>query len=335
MNFEEYLDGRTVLVTGGAGFIGSHLCERLLSHRARVICFDNLSTGNPAIVAALQKNKNFTFIRGDVNKLDELEAAFLPHRVDYIFHYAALVGVKRVLENPQAVFDDIEGIKNIASLAERHAVKKIIFASSSEVYGDGKILPFSESGMCDVRNPYSTVKMFGETYFANWSAKTGIPATSLRFFNVYGPRQESSAYGFVIGIFIQQALSGKSLTVFNDGKQTRDFTFVDDNIEAALRVLTLPQSGSHIFNIGTGIETSIKDLALTISAMVNGSAGNIEHISRSDLSAHDSRRRVADIRKIGEVLGFAARVSLAEGLEKTMGAYTVGHGLKLKRAQSV
>ena len=321
MDFDAKLRGKTVLVTGGAGFIGSHLCERLLSHGAWVICFDNFLTGDRAFVRSLaKKDRNFTCIEGDANEsFSILRVLRVACRIDYIFHYASVVGVQRTMEDPMGVFRDIQGIRNITDFARDRGVKKIIFSSSSEVYGDSGKIPYVEdTSPRDIKNPYSAVKILAEMYLKNWSLENGIPTTSLRFFNVYGPRQQSSAYGFVVGIFISQALAHKPLTVFNDGLQTRDFTYIDDNVEAALRALLLPETDNEIINVGTGIETSVINLATQIGNLA-GAEYKIEKVYRPDLI--DARRRVADTGKMEKLLRFSPSVFLPEGLRKTIAAF--------------
>jgi UDP-glucuronate decarboxylase len=159
---------KTYLVTGGAGFIGSHLCEKIISQGHRVICFDNLLTGSLENLSSLQKNSRFSFINGDANKLEDLAPVFKNNKLDGVFHYASVIGVKRTMENPLSMLNDIEGIKNVASLAVTHGKPKIIFASSSEVYGEPQQFPEREDGAINPSNPYSygVIKLLGERFFS-------------------------------------------------------------------------------------------------------------------------------------------------------------------------
>lgn len=315
INAKERLQGSNILVTGGAGFVGSHLCDKLLGYGAKVICFDNLSTGNKSYIDSLKNNLNFTFILGDANKFSDLEKVFSKYNIDYIFHYAAVVGVQRTIENPLDVLNDLEGIKYICKLSAENNIKKIIFSSSSEIYGNQDKLPFNEDLSChDTRHPYALVKAIGESYFKSCYELTGIPTTSLRFFNVYGPRQASSRYGFVVGIFVSQILKDMQPTIFRDGTQTRDFTYIDDNIECAIQVLLNKKTDGKIMNIGTGVETSVRELAEGITKISNK---KLEPVFLNEINLVETQRRVADISKMKELVSFKPNISLDEGLKIT------------------
>ncbi|OGZ95142.1 MAG: hypothetical protein A3I44_03580 [Candidatus Sungbacteria bacterium RIFCSPLOWO2_02_FULL_51_17] len=313
------LNGKMVLVTGGAGFIGSHLCDHLMGYGASVVCFDNLSTGSRQYVDSQKGNAKFSFVLGDANVVADLEKVFRARPVDYIFHYAAVVGVKRTNEKPLEVLNDLEGFKHIAALAYAHSAKKIVFSSSSEIYGQQKEVPFHEDmSYHDTRHPYALVKATGESYFKSFSEVSGVPVVSLRFFNVYGPRQESSAYGFVTGIFISQVLMGMPPTIFRDGSQTRDFTYVDDNVEAAIQALVNPATDGEVVNVGTGIETSIAELARKIIAT---SGHRLEPVFLRTHNLAESPRRVAHTGKLTKLTGFECRMALDDGLKKTYDWY--------------
>jgi UDP-glucose 4-epimerase len=199
------MKNKKVLVTGGAGFIGSHLCETLLETGNEVVCVDNLSMGSSENIKNFG-SENFKFVKGDVTVLNDLKRVFAENDFDFVFHEAAVVGVKRTLENPLSVLSDIEGFKNVLELSKESGVKKLIFSSSSEVYGNPVEIPEREDGHVNASFPYATVKLIGEQYCRAYYDIYGLKTTSLRFFNVYGPRQESTPYGFVVGIFIRQAL---------------------------------------------------------------------------------------------------------------------------------
>src|SRR3989344_304627 len=194
--FEELKD-KIILVTGGAGFVGSNLIKKLLEDTAKVICFDDLSTGAEGNIEEFKNNQNFSFVKGDANKFKDLEKVFKDNKIDYVFHYSARVGVIRTIERPLEVLEDIEGIKNILKLSSDHGVQKVVFSSSSEVYGEPVEIPEKEDGHLNPKLPYAVVKLVGENYMQSYYQTKGLKTCSLRFFNVYGPKQDSSAYGFV------------------------------------------------------------------------------------------------------------------------------------------
>ena len=315
----EELQGKTVLVTGGAGFIGSHLSERLVKEGANVVCVDNLSTGREANLKRLLENPACKFVRADVNRFDEVASIFGDNKIDYVFHYAALVGVKNVIERPLEVFKDIDGIKYLLALAHAHRVKKIVFASSSEAYGEPTQLPEREEGQLNVNanDPYGLTKLVGENMVKNYFRRYGLAGTSLRFFNVYGPRQNSSAYGFVVGIFMDKAIRGEQMTIFGNGTQTRDFVFIDDNVEAGIRALLSQKANGETINVGSGRQTTIVELAERISRIVGVDFKPTYLPERSV----EIRYRCPYTAKMRELLGFEASVSLDDGLRRTFEWY--------------
>lgn len=315
------LEGKIILITGGAGFIGSHLSERLLRAGAQVICFDNLSSGKEANIAHLRSNNNFNFILGDANNKEELVAVFRRFAIDFVFHYAAVVGVKRTLEAPLEVLNDITGINNILELSHLAKVKKLVFSSSSEVYGNPLELPESEDGAVNAKLPYAVVKLTGEKLLQAYWEKKKLPTVALRFFNVYGPRQEGSEYGFVGGIFINQVLAGKAPTILGDGTSTRDFVFIEDNIEAAIRALFRDEANGQVINIGTGRPTTVLELAEKIIA-ISGKNLKPEFLPPRKVEV---MHRWPQISKMRTCLDYTAKVSLEEGLRKTYEAYSVKH----------
>jgi len=261
------LTGKKVLVTGGAGFIGSHLCEELLNLGAEVLTIDNLFTGKVENMSTFKDNAKFKFIEADVNDREAIAPLFETFKPDYVFHYAAILGVKRVIEQPLLVLDDIDGFKNVLELSKEHGVRKLVFSSSSEAYGNMAELPLKEDAGREIEHQthstslYALVKVIGEKMMKVYNDKYGLPTVSLRFFNVFGPRQESSAYGFVVGVFINQIIAGDNPTIFGDGYQTRDFIFIKDNIRMALKTLFTDAVNGEVINIGVGRQTTILDLA--------------------------------------------------------------------------
>lgn len=307
---------KIILVTGGAGFIGSHLCEKLLAKNFRVICFDNLITGSLKNISHIRND--LIFIKGDVNILSNLEPIFKSHRPKAVFHYAALVGVKRTMENPVAVLNDVSGTRHILDLSLKYGKPKVVFASSSEVYGEPVEIPEAENGHTNAQLPYAVTKLYCEKLMEAYWQKYKLPTCSLRFFNVYGPRQESSDYGFVVGIFIKKVLRGLPPQIFGDGTQTRDFVYIDDNTEASLRALEFYETNGEVINIGTGKPTTILDLAEEIIA----ARGLTEKIKPELLAARDDvRHRFPDVSKMRRLLRFKPQYSLVEGLRKTISYY--------------
>ena len=304
------------LITGGAGFIGSHLAEALLEKGHEVICFDNMSTGKPKNIEHLKDNSNFSFVEGDANT-DQLDAVFKNHKFDWVFHYAAVVGVKRTLENPMLVLKDIEGIKNILKLSKEGNVKKVMFASSSEVYGHPVEVPEREDGVINASLPYAAVKLIGEKFMESYYQEYGLKTCSLRLFNVYGPRQIDTDYGFVVGIFIKQALANQQPTVFGDGTQTRDFVYVKDNVNTTIEAAKSDKTNGEVINLGNGNETSVLELAKNVIEVSGKKLEPKFMESRDD----EIKRRSPDVTKMKQLIDYETQYSLEAGLKKTMEWY--------------
>jgi nucleoside-diphosphate-sugar epimerase len=307
-----------VLVTGGAGFIGSHLCEGLLNKGYSVVCLDNLSTGKLDNLKDCTNRQGFEFVKADVVK-DDLENLFISKKINFVFHHAAIVGVKRTLENPLEVLDDILGIKKILELSLKYKVKKVVFASSSEVYGEPVNIPEVEDGHVNAKLPYAIVKLIGEKYMEIYFKKYGLNTCSLRFFNVYGPRQDSSEYGFVVGIFIKQVLSGKSPSIFGDGTQTRDFVYIKDNVEATIKAMETNKTNGETINIGTGRPVTLLDLAETVITLCRKEK-EIEPIFMKN-RRQDVIHRFPNVSKMMKLLSFKPYYKLEDGLKKTIQWY--------------
>jgi len=312
------ISGSKILVTGGAGFIGSHLVEALLAKGAKVVAMDNLFTGSKDNLSQVMGHENFVFVEGDVNDNEVLKKVFIEHKPEYIFHYAAILGVKRVMEEPLLVLKDIDGFQALMEFAKAYGVKKVVFASSSEAYGDSRDLPLVEDSANLVhhspqsQNLYAMVKLMGEKIMNIYDDMYGVPTCSLRFFNVFGPRQESSAYGFVTGVFIKQALQGNNLTVFGDGYQTRDFIYVKDNVEMGIKALLSLETNGEVINIGIGRQTTIQDLAERI-VKISGKNITIEHLPPRP---YEIVYRAPDVTKMKKLLG-SIEDKLDENLKET------------------
>ncbi|MEO6904708.1 MAG: NAD-dependent epimerase/dehydratase family protein [Bacteroidia bacterium] len=301
-----------ILVTGGAGFIPSCLAEKLAENKEfEIVIVDNLLTGS---IDKLPKspNENIRFIKCDVNIFSEISAVFYNYSFDYVFHYAAMVGVQRTLDNPIKVLDDISGIKNILTLCKNTNVKRVYFSSSSEVYGEPVEFPQNEhTTPLNSRLPYAIVKNVGEAYFKSFKQEYNLDYTIFRFFNTYGAKQSKD---FVISKFISNAIDGKNITIYGDGKQTRTFCFIDDNITATTNAFYQNKFVNSVVNIGGEDEITILDLAKIIIKATNSSS-KIIHLPA--LEEGDMTRRKPDITKMKLLLPTEA-ISLEDGLKKLL-----------------
>ncbi len=312
--FDAY-KGARVLVTGGAGFIGSHLTDRLLDLGATVVVLDDLSTGKRENLSQHDNNPSFTFLHGNANDWATLDRVFDEHKPEYVFHLGAFCGVKRVEERPLDVLKDIDGIRAIFEFCKDRKVKKILYSSSSEVYGEPVTLPTREHGPVNPspRDPYSIVKMLGENLTYHYYHQYGLKTVALRFFNVYGPRQESSPYGFVVGIFLNRALHNEPLQIFGDGTATRDFVFYKDNINTILTAMLKDSTNGETINVGKGTPTTIQQLAESVAALAEKDL-KIEYLPVRKM---EIKYRTPDVTKMHELIGCKAETSLEAGLRET------------------
>ena len=296
-----------ILVTGGAGFIPSHLADALLENNHEVTSVDNFVTGKKE---NLSKKKNHTFIQADVNNFDEIEPIIRSGNYEYIFHYAALVGVYRTINNPIGVLNDLSGLENIFFLAKETKVKKIFFSSSSEVYGEPVELPQREYlTPLNSRLPYAVIKNVGECFCKSYKQEYGLDYTIFRFFNTYGSRQSKD---FVVSKFIELAKANKDITVYGTGLQTRTFCYIDDHIEATIKAFENNVYNNEIVNIGNNEETTILQLAETIINVLN-SKSKIIHLD--PLEEGDMTRRQPDTQRMKSLLN-RDFTSLENGLKK-------------------
>lgn len=299
----------TTLITGAAGNVGSALAQFLLEKGHNVIAVDNLSTGAIEKLPA-SGTPNFTFIKADVNEYTQLSEIMISRNIDYVFHYAALVGVQRTLDNPISVLRDIDGIKNILQLSKNIGVKKIVFSSSSEVYGEPVSLPQIENETpLNSKLPYAVVKNLGEAYLRSFYQEYGLEYNIFRFFNTYGPQQSKD---FVIPKLLDQALHNEPITIFGDGQQSRTFCYIEDNIEATYKIFEDSSLNNDVYNIGSDKIYTITELAESIIKITNS---NSKLIHLPALKEGDMTRRQPDISKMRTVLG-KDLIPLEEGLQK-------------------
>ncbi len=301
---------KNILITGCAGNIGSSLSEKLSkSGKYKVVGVDNLSTGS---MSKLPVNSNFKFIKGDVNDYNEISSLFFSHSFEYVFHFAAVVGVRRTLDNPLLVLADIDGIRNILKLSKNCSVRKVFFSSSSEVYGEPVFLPQHEDlTPLNSKLPYAIVKNLGESYFKSFFLEHNLSYTIFRFFNTYGPNQSED---FVVPRFLRLALNNDPITIYGDGKQTRTFCYIDDNIDTIVKCLEEDKFENDVLNIGSDLEYSILDLA---NIVVNLTSSNSKIIHLSALPEGDMTRRQPDITKMKSILG-RQLITIEEGLKNLL-----------------
>jgi nucleoside-diphosphate-sugar epimerase len=284
-----------VLITGGAGFIGSSLADSLLEkEKYEIVLVDNLLTGRQDNVPG---NPNCRFIKCDVNNYNDIASIFLAFRFDYVFHYAAVVGVKRTLENPVMVLNDLKGIQNVLDLSKNTGVRRIFFSSSSEVYGEPVHLPQNEQTTpLNSRLPYAVVKNVGESFCRSYQQEYGLEYTLFRFFNTYGPKQ---SHDFVITKFMEAALANKDITIYGDGSQTRTFCYVKDNTEACINAMERDLFVNDVVNIGNDDTYTILDLAKFL-IQLTGSKSQVVHLP--PLPEGDMTRRQPDISNMKKLL---------------------------------
>lgn len=303
---------RRILITGGAGFIGSRLAEKLISNPDNyVVLVDDLSTGDMKKLPKLPKD-NWHFVKCNVNNYRDIAEVMLSNHFEFVFHYAAFVGVKQTQANPIKVLKDLYGIEYIFDLCKNSGVQRVFFASSSEVYGEPVNLPQNEETTpLNSRIPYAVVKNVGEAYLKSYKKEYDLDYTCFRFFNTYGPKQ---SVDFVMSKFIALALKNEPIPIYGDGLQTRTFCFIDDNIEATTRAFYNNEYVNDVVNIGSDYEITILDLAKLIIRLT-GSSSPIEY--RPPLPEGDMKRRFPDITKMRDLLQ-RDLVSMEIGIRKIL-----------------
>lgn len=302
-----------VLVTGGAGFIGSHLAAALVAEGHQVRVLDDLSSGRRENLAGLPVE----LIVGDVGEMAVVETAVA--NCDLIFHEAALASVPRSVREPTRNYHcNVAGTANVFEAARQAGIKRIVYASSAAVYGQLPGLPKREDSPLQFLTPYAAAKHMGEILAASYNTAYGMEIVSLRYMNVFGPRQDpSSPYSGVLSIFCQAAVNGHGVTIFGDGEQTRDFIYVSDVVQANLRAATLPmnQMGDNpVFNVGSGRQTSLNEIVALLSQL----AGRSLPVAYQPERFGDIKHSGADISLAQEKLGFRPETAVPTGLEKTL-----------------
>ena len=308
VDLEDIIDGQCVCVTGGSGFIGSHLAEVLSKHNeVRVI--DDFSTGKRENLKGLEVQ----LTRGSILDPELLQEIF--EGVDYVFHEAALPSVQGSLKDPvSSNVVNVDGTLNVLVAARDARVKKLVFASSSSVYGDSPTLPKVETLPPMPLSPYAVSKLTGEHYCRVFWAEYGLPTVALRYFNVYGPRQNLELqYAAVIPNFISSVKAGKPLVIFGDGNQTRDFVYVLDAVQATLLSAAKPESNGEVFNVASGEKITINQLAQVVLRKT-GVENSIRYCPRRKGDVLHSQ---ANIEKIGR-LGYSPRFPIQQGIENTV-----------------
>lgn len=317
---------KTCLVTGGAGFIGSHLVHALVEQGRAVRVLDNFSTGcQDNLQAVLDR---IDLIEGDILDKDALQEAV--HGVDVIFHEAALASVPRSVADPLATHEACAtGTLNVLQAARAAGVRRVVYAASSSAYGNSEQLPKSETDPTRPLSPYAVAKLAGEHYCAAFSNVYGLETVRLRYFNVFGPRQTpDSPYAAVIPLFIEAMLAGRSPRIHGDGTQSRDFTFVADVVQANLRAAQAKGASGNVYNVACGRRTSLLELI----AHLNKLLGTHIHPIHSDPRPGDVQHSQADITRAQEDLGYQPRSSMVEGLQACLDWFRIRAALPLSGA---
>ena len=300
-----------LLITGGAGFIGSHLCDRYVKEGHEVFCLDNFLSGNLTNIRHLLDYRNFKLIKGDVRDAELLEKII--RDVEVIFHLAAQIHVDRSYIEPQLTYDiNVKGTQNVLEVARLHNTKRIICASSSEVYGSAQQVPINENHPLNAPHPYGASKIAVDRMCYSYIQTYGLDISIMRLFNVFGPRQRDVGYGGVISIFTRRVLSNMPPIIFGDGLQTRDYTYIDDAVRAYDLVFKHDKPINEPINFGTGKEVSILELAKMIIRLA-GKEGEIEPVHVATRPGEVSRL-IADATRAKELLGWKAEYGLKKGL---------------------
>lgn len=319
------LKNKRILVTGGAGFIGSNLCEALLSYNSVVVCLDNLSTGKKNHIEPFLKNPNFRFIEGDIQHIEDCKKACVG--VDYILHQAALGSVPRSIENPINTNNvNISGFLNMLVAAKDAKVKRFIYAASSSTYGDHKALPKVEHVIGKPLSPYAITKYVNELYAEIFHKTYNIDSIGLRYFNVFGRRQDpNGAYAAVIPKFVQQFINHESPVINGDGSYSRDFTYIDDVIQINILALLTKnaQALNTIYNVAYGKQTTLLELATLLKTYLSNFDASIKTITikHGNNRLGDIPHSLASIDKATQLLHYNPKYTLKSGLKEAVKWY--------------
>lgn len=301
------------LITGGAGFIGSNLARTLLAAGEAVTVLDDLSTGHERNIAGI----DVRFVRGSI--LDPVALSDAIAGCDFVVHLAAQVSVGASMEDPLGTHEtNATGTLRVLEAARSAGVKRVVYAATCAIYGDDPTLPKTEQSPISAQSPYAVAKYIGEQYGRCYTNEMGLEVAAMRFFNVFGPRQDpAGGYAAVIPIFIARALRGQGVTIHGDGEQTRDFVFVDNVAQALSAARTATGAEGNVFNIGTGVQTSLNQLVAAIEAAV----GTTLERESGPARAGDVRYSVADVSAARRVLGYDPAITLGEGISRTVDYY--------------
>lgn len=311
------LEGCRALVTGGAGFVGSHLADALAAKQCSIRLLDNLSTGYMENIShLLNSNPKVTFVKGDVRDFDLCVEQ--TKNIDVVFHEAAQINPVTAVEKPFYDFEiNAKGTLNMLEASRQNGVKKFIFASTN-VYADPKYLPIDENHPIDLLSPYAAAKLSGEAYCIVYARTYGLETVRLRNTNIYGPRQRTKSESGATAIFMEKAMKNERFTIFGDGTKTRDFVYISDVVNMNMLAAQKDGIGGEVFNVGVGKETSVNELAQLV----------LKTIDKEDLVPlrgpprdADFSRCIADTTKARKMLGYVPQVSLEEGVKKTLEWY--------------
>ncbi len=303
------------LVTGGAGFIGSNIAEELVSLGEEVVVFDNLSTGHEGNIEHIRQD--ITFVKGDIRNASEVRKAL--NGVDYVLHQAALASVPRSIDDPLLVNEvNVGGTLTVLDESRHASVKCVVYAASSSAYGDSEVLPKREDMLPAPLSPYAVSKLVGEHYCSVYSEVYGLPTISIRYFNVFGPRQDpASQYAAVIPIFISHLLDGKAPTIYGDGEQSRDFTYVGNIVKANIMAAKSDKAAGQFVNIACGGRFTLNELYRMLCELIGVSIDPVY----SDPRQGDVKHSHADISMAEELLGYSVETDFEEGLKRTVEWY--------------
>jgi len=316
---------KKILVTGGAGFIGSNLCEALLEKNNKVVCLDNYATGKRQNVAHLVSNKNFSLLEGDIRNLKDCKKA--TNGVDFVLHQAALGSVPRSIKDPITSNDvNVSGFLNMLIASKDNAVKRFVYAASSSTYGDSKSMPKVEHIIGKPLSPYAITKYVNELYADIFSKTYGLETIGLRYFNVFGRKQDpNGAYAAVIPKFVSQLMKGESPTINGDGNYSRDFTYIDNVIQANLLSLSTEniQSINTVYNVAYGDRNTLNDLMGYLKEYLSEYDSKISQIKviHGPNRAGDIPHSHASVQKAKDDLGYNPQFSLQQGLKEAVKWY--------------